>query len=221
MNSIQSRTGWFPEQYKRVISSILILLLCLGLQSVIHAQDLTTIPSTTNAFDSALVDFAASAPLKSASWGFCAVDVASRQTYRSVNEHLSLMPASTLKPFTLAPALANLGEDYRYKTLVTVTGLVDSLGHLHGNLRIVGGGDPTMGSARFLPGASLDTLYARIYHELQRNGITAIRGCIIGSSGLFGDMPVIRSWQWEDVGNYYGAPSPALTVYENAITFVF
>jgi serine-type D-Ala-D-Ala carboxypeptidase/endopeptidase (penicillin-binding protein 4) len=221
MNSLEIKYGWFPVQYKKGLRLILVLLFNLSLQSLPYAQDLTTIPSATNAFDSALAGFAALAPLQSASWGFCAVDVATRQTYRSVNEHTSLIPASTLKPFTMAPLFANPGGDYRFSTVVRTTGISGSDGSLTGNLIIYGGGDPTLGSQRFLPGSSVDTLYARIYQELLRKGITSVQGRIIGNSSLFGDMPVIRSWQWEDVGNYYGASSPALSVYENTISFVF
>ena len=174
-----------------------------------------------NAFDTALTRFATSDPMKHGSWGICVVDVSTGRIYRGVNEHLSLIPASTLKPFTSAAALSTFGKDHRFKTEIAISGTVDTSGVLHGNLYIIGGGDPTLGAARFGSEVNLDSLFMKILFALQETGVKTIHGSIIGDPSFFGKMPVITSWQYEDIGNYYGAVSAGLSVYENSISFVF
>ncbi len=202
-----------------VLHLLLVVCFYTGLRVAV-AQDVPNDSSTFNAFDTALTRFASSPSLKHASWGFCAVDVSKGAIYRAVNEHLSLIPASTLKPFTSAPALADPGGDYRYRTTVVISGQVDSTGVLQGNIRIEGGGDPTLGSQRFGESTSLDSLFARVHRELMRKGISSVNGRIVGTD-VFDKMPVIPSWQWEDIGNYYGAASSGLTVNENSVSFTF
>src|SRR5690606_39252141 len=63
-----------------------------------------------------------------------------------INPNLSLVPASTMKLVTTASALEILGSGYRFKTRIQYTGKVDSAGVLHGNIYILGGSDPSLGS---------------------------------------------------------------------------
>jgi len=172
-------------------------------------------------FDSALHRFGASGQLTHASWSFCAVDVATGEKYRGVNEHLALVPASTLKPFTSGAVLSILGSHYRFRTDVCIGGERDSTGVLHGNLYLVGGGDPTLGSERFGHEVSIDTLFLRILQALQLQGIETITGSVIGDGSVFGAIPVIPSWQYEDIGNHYGAGAFGLSVYDNRVTYIF
>ncbi|MDX1509986.1 MAG: D-alanyl-D-alanine carboxypeptidase [Nitriliruptorales bacterium] len=60
-----------------------------------------------------------------------------------------LMPASTLKSLTAAAALLTFGPDHRFRTEARVDGIVTAGGTLVGNLVLVGGGDPVLGSPAF------------------------------------------------------------------------
>ncbi len=64
----------------------------------------------------------------------------------SLNENQLFQPASNAKLFTTAAALALIGPDYRFKTQVVASGDLDKRGVLHGDLKLVGGGDPSFGT---------------------------------------------------------------------------
>src|SRR5690606_16197015 len=65
------------------------------------------------------------------------------------NGTLGLPTASTLKVITSITALDILGPEYTYKTYLSYTGEIDSLGILHGDIIVQGTGDPTLGSDRY------------------------------------------------------------------------
>jgi serine-type D-Ala-D-Ala carboxypeptidase/endopeptidase (penicillin-binding protein 4) len=194
------------------------VLLCFSAGSLVAQQQDSVLLSD---FDAALHRFGSLGQLSNASWSFYAVDVSTGERYRGVNEHLALVPASTLKPFTSGAVLSILGSHYRFRTDVCVGGKPDSAGVLHGNVYLIGGGDPTLGSDRFGPAVSIDTLFLRILQALHLQGIVTINGSVIGDGSVFGPMPVIPSWQYEDIGNHYGAGAFGLSVHDNRITYIF
>ena len=61
------------------------------------------------------------------------------------NKNFPLLTASTLKTVTTGVAMAYLGPDYKYKTQIAYSGEIKD-GALNGNIHIIGGGDPTLGS---------------------------------------------------------------------------
>lgn len=207
----KTRGRWLP--------GFLVLLMIMVSAGFINGQPLDS--AVVNPFDSALAQFAALPQLSHASWGFCAIDTDSDKVYRSLGENISLIPASTIKPFTSSAVIAQLGRGYRFRTEVKRSGTTDSLGVLHGNLYLSGGGDPTLGSFRFGARTSLDSLFNRIYILLKDSGITTIEGAIIADEPGFPGLTVVPSWQYEDVGQSYGAPVSGLNIYENSLSFIF
>jgi D-alanyl-D-alanine carboxypeptidase/D-alanyl-D-alanine-endopeptidase (penicillin-binding protein 4) len=83
-------------------------------------------------------------------WGIRVVDLTNGSVVLSKNENHFFIPASNTKLFSTAIALMRLGPDYRFETTVTAGAAPDSKGVIHGDLRLVGGGDPNL-SARVLP----------------------------------------------------------------------
>jgi D-alanyl-D-alanine carboxypeptidase/D-alanyl-D-alanine-endopeptidase (penicillin-binding protein 4) len=63
----------------------------------------------------------------------------------SVHARTLLMPASNMKIVTLAATAARLGWDFHYETRIIASGPIQG-GVLHGDLVIVGSGDPSIGS---------------------------------------------------------------------------
>jgi len=204
---------------KKQIVSLIMLLLYLTFSPILTSQTIATY--SLNKFDEALAHFGALDQLRNASWSFCAIDVSNRSVYREINSHLALTPASTLKPFTSGAALALLGSDFRFLTAISLGGLISDTGTLEGNLYIEGGGDPTLGSPRFESGTDLDSLFQDILMMLNARGITTIRGAVIADPSIFEEMPVITSWQYEDIGNHYGAGAAGISVFDNRVTFIF
>jgi len=199
---------------------LLLLFACWGiLGGSVKAQQPDSIAQPP--FDSALAQFAASAPMQHASWGFCMVDMLSGAQLFDTGGSLALMPASTLKPFTSGAVLGILGKEYRFKTQISLGGTQTADGALNGNLYLEGRGDPTLGSDRFGGSAAVDTLFFQILQALKQSGIHTIRGSVIGDGTWFEPFTINPSWQYEDMGNHYGAGAPGLSVFDNVITFIF
>ena len=180
-----------------------LLLTCLGLR----AQSLQQ-----------MVDQAVTVePLKGAVVGVMVQDmsghvVAQREAGRR------MVPASNLKLITTGTALHALGPDFRFETGIGYTGEVDADGTLHGDVYIVGGGDPTIGVADTVavkPGA----LFWRWKSLLKDAGISRIDGRIIGDGRAYEGHLENQSWSYDDTGTYYGAGCNALSFYENAIDY--
>lgn len=169
----------------------------------------------------AVEEFSRDPALKYAGWGFCVVDVSTGRILASHNEDLALVPASTQKILTTASSLLMLGPDYRYKTTLAFSGNIDAAGTLHGDLVIVGSGDPSFGSTSFHDSLNLSRIYLHWLNDLQASGIRSITGRVIADASVFDEELIPRKWIWEDMGNYYGAGASGLTVNENMYTVYF
>ncbi|MBQ1680336.1 MAG: D-alanyl-D-alanine carboxypeptidase, partial [Bacteroidales bacterium] len=76
--------------------------------------------------------------------GILAVDSQGREI-AAWNPDMPLLTASTMKTITTGLGYEVLGPGYRFSTRVAYDGRIEN-GVLHGNLYIVGGADPTLGS---------------------------------------------------------------------------
>lgn len=130
------------------------------------------------------------------------------------NSQIGLPTASTLKVITSITALDLLGPNYTYKTELYHTGIVDSLGTLHGDLVVKGSGDPTLGSHRF-DETKEDVILSKWKEAIRKAGIDSIAGRIIGDDRFFNGNDVPGGWIWTDMGNYYGAGISGLNWREN------
>ncbi|HSZ71076.1 MAG TPA: D-alanyl-D-alanine carboxypeptidase/D-alanyl-D-alanine-endopeptidase [Cytophagaceae bacterium] len=136
------------------------------------------------------------------------------------NAQKSFVPASNLKVVTTASALAMLGDDYRYVTSGYITGKVDSIGVLKGNLVIIGSGDPSLGSDQ-VAGSSIQVLLNRWIQLLIGKGIKLIKGDIIIDPMAYNANPIPDFWPWADLGNYYGAGTHGLNISDNTLKLYF
>lgn len=128
-----------------------------------------------------------------------------------------VMPASNMKLISTGAALHILGPDYRFKTSIGYDGKIAD-GVLNGNLYIIGGGDPTLGSKDSIA-TSLDRTFAQWEKLIRDAGIRRIEGRIIGDGRYFDGMPEHPSWLWSDIGTYYGSGATGLMFYENMQSF--
>lgn len=186
----------------RLIIFILISLLSLGLKA-----------QTTKSVRLAIQKMAADDQLKNASISFYALDLDSNKVVAGLGSNKSLVPASTMKLVTTATALELLGPGKRFSTYVKYSGEIDSNCVLNGNIYIVGGGDPCLGSERF--SRHYGDFIKKWAEEIINLGIDSINGRVIGDASIFNEQMIPPTWIWGDLGNYYGAGPCGLTIYEN------
>jgi serine-type D-Ala-D-Ala carboxypeptidase/endopeptidase (penicillin-binding protein 4) len=156
----------------------------------------------------------ADSSLMHASLSLCIADANTGEVLFDYNSGISLAPASVMKLITSAAAIELLGPDYTFKTTVGYTGNLNKrTGRLKGNLIILGGGDPTLGS-KYFPESQTDFLSGWIT-AIKKFGIKRIKGRVITDDSYFDYLPVPAKWLWEDEGNYYGAGAYGLSVYDN------
>lgn len=159
-----------------------------------------------------LQDFENSSFLKHAIIGFELVDIQNDSIIAAVNNYKALSPASVLKIVTTASALELLGDDFRFQTFLCFSGKVDNRQILHGNLYIIGGGDPTLGS-NFFHGSN--TFWQKWVTKLQSKGIHTIDGKLLVDASCYGTDVISSKWLVEDIGNYYASGSYGLSLYDN------
>ena len=92
---------------------------------------------------------------------------------------------------------------------------------MNGNIFIKGGGDPTLGSARFSDVLTMKKLSELFKKEILKSGLKSINGSIIGDGSYYEYMPIPATWQWEDIGNYYGTGVYGLNFHDNEFTIYF
>ena len=155
-------------------------------------------------------------PLKGSTWGIYAKD-ASGKVLASYNAGIRLMPASNRKLITTGVALHALGPDFRFRTTLGYTGVLQADGTLDGDVYIIGGGDPTIGTQDTTIALKADALFWKWKTLLREKGIQRIHGRIIGDGSSMEGLLEHPSWEYDDMGTYYGTGGNALCFYENAI----
>ena len=158
---------------------------------------------------------------KNATVGIQIVDLETGNPLFEWNAEKLMIPASTLKIVTSATSFEILGADYRFKTKVGYVGEIHKTNELKGDLVIVGGGDPTLGSVYFREN-KLNEDFVKIWvQEIQAAGILKITGDIILDGSLYDSEKIPPTWIWGDIGNYYGAGANVFTCYDNLFKITF
>lgn len=166
--------------------------------------------SSQNALDS----FVNCRLLRNANISLMIRDLDSGKTLYDYRAQNPVITASTMKTVTTSTALELLGGDYQFKTTIEYDGVLSKRGTLHGNIYIHGCGDPTLGSSKLG-----DTLFMNHWiQEIKKFGIKRIKGDIIADNSTYDDMGINQHWQWEDLGNYYGAGAYGIAYKDNTYT---
>jgi D-alanyl-D-alanine carboxypeptidase/D-alanyl-D-alanine-endopeptidase (penicillin-binding protein 4) len=150
----------------------------------------------------------------SAHWGVLVRSLETGETLYARNAGRMFVPASNMKIVTAAGALEALGPDYRYRTRVAAAGSVRD-GVLHGDLVVIGGGDPTI-SDRFH--GDVRTVFRAWADSLRARGVRRITGSVIGNDDVFDDVALGRGWAWDDTEDSYSAEVGGLQLNEGFVT---
>lgn len=152
-------------------------------------------------------------------FSLCVLDKHATVLYQ-FNKDKNLLPASSLKALTTATALQILGPSFRYATQLAYTGkIIDH--ELHGDIYIIGSGDPSLGSKYLSSSSPSDSFLQLWVQAIAALGIKKIRGTIQIDDRIFDDNYPSQTWLWEDIGSYYGAPASGLNCFDNEFELTF
>lgn len=162
-------------------------------------------------------------PTNKGEWGLLIVDAESGETLYEQNADKYFVPASNMKLFTTALALAKLGPEYRFHTTLETRGVISSEGVLGGDLALVGRGDPNLSNRKFpyelkeeFDGPSEKAL-VELADALVAKGVKEISGDVIGDDSYFPRERYPNGWEIDDMVWEFGAAISAIVVDDNTV----
>ncbi|MBT7308136.1 MAG: D-alanyl-D-alanine carboxypeptidase/D-alanyl-D-alanine-endopeptidase [Gammaproteobacteria bacterium] len=150
-------------------------------------------------------------------WGIRIEESKSGKVLYSRNGDLPFVPASVTKMVTTAVALDRLGPDYTFTTHIQFPfHQFPGNGVVHGDLQIIGGGDPTLGIAEGAGGRKILNQWAR---QIAKEGVERIKGDIVGVDSIFVDEPLGEGWAWDDENYAFSAQASGLTIHGGTVGY--
>ena len=139
------------------------------------------------------------------------------RTLVDIDSDNMLVPASNMKLISTGLALHHFGGGHCLETTIAYDGQIAD-GTLEGNIYIIGGGDPTLGSKDSIA-VNIEKVFGQWASFIKKAGIRKINGRIIGDGRYFDGMAEEPTWLWNDIGTYYGTGTTGLMFYENTQSF--
>jgi D-alanyl-D-alanine carboxypeptidase/D-alanyl-D-alanine-endopeptidase (penicillin-binding protein 4) len=204
-------------------ASLLSLLLLTTLAHAAEHKAASPARDKGNGLSSAIAAILADPAVAQAHWGISVVGMDGRSVY-ALNDSQVFEPASNAKLFTTSTAFAVFSLEAHFETRVVARGNLDADGTLHGDIVLVGQGDPSISGRAWpyagkteRPNPPLQAL-EDLADQVARGGlIHKISGKVIGDDTWFPYERFGSGWAWDDLQWDYGAPVSALTVNDNVV----
>lgn len=147
-------------------------------------------------------------PHASTSMGACVIDLSDKRVIFAKNPDASLTPASTMKLFAMTAALAELGPNFSFDTVLATDGA---------NLIVIGDGDPGFGDEKLhrARNESPHAPFVRWAEALKRRGAATAELCI--DESIFDSQRIHPTWEQADLDNWYAAPVGGLNINDNCL----
>lgn len=180
---------------KKLVLSALLILSCSFRQEIQRSskEQLTALQS---AIDKLILDVDPNVHV-----GIEVVSVKTGKKIYQKNANQLFIPASSLKLFTGAAALYQLGNDFQFETQILSDGKIKD-GVLEGNLYLKGSGNPEF---------TLENLEELVF-SLKLAQIDEVTGSVIADNTDFDGIVQGPGWLWDEEAEYWNSPMDALVV---------
>ncbi len=209
------------------LAIVLLLLACTTVHAAAPAPEPSRQKSRQKAMQKKIAELLAAPGVSRVHWGISVTTLDGKPIY-ALNDGQFFQPASNTKLISTSAAFALIGPDYTSRTLLAETGTRSADGVLHGSLRLIGSGDPSLNNMTWpfvetpadVPSPRLETM-PEAFNELARtaakSGLTAVDGPIIADDSYFPREPYPHGWSWDDLPYYFAVPVDAFNVNDNYV----
>src|SRR5580704_1105380 len=155
------------------------------------------------------------------SWGLLIADADTGEVLYQSNADRYFAPASNVKLFTTALALATLGPEFRIRTTIETRGALSPEGRLAGDLVLVGRGDPNLSNRKFPFDKEVERdgppekVLADLADQVVARGVRQISGDVVADDTYFSYQRFPTGWTIDDILWNSGAAVSAVAVNDN------
>lgn len=146
----------------------------------------------------------------------CLMVTDGRQVVFERNPDSAVVPASTMKLLTATAVLERLDPSSRLSTTVVATAPPDAAGVVNGDVWVVGGGDPVLGTQEyrehFRRQPRLVTPLEQLADRIAAAGVRRVTGRLLGDDGRYDRQRYVATWPSRYVADDETGPLSALSV---------